>query len=66
MGGFGNVIWNPGTLLAGTTKMLFFNVAVRPTPVGQRITVTSTPDSGTGTRGTFVDQTGNTGRRGPR
>jgi Peptidase family C25 len=58
--GFGDVTWNPGTVTSGTTALLFFNVGVRPTALPQRITVTSTPASGNGTRATFVDQTGNT------
>jgi hypothetical protein len=60
VGGPGNVTWNPGTLAAGTTAILTYQVNVTPTSAGQRIPVTATPASGNGTRAQYVDETGNT------
>ncbi len=59
LGGTGNVTWNPGTVAAGQTVILAYQVDVTPTSAGQRLVVTGTPASN-GTRCTFVDQTGNT------
>lgn len=59
VGGTGNITWNPGTLAAGTTAILYFRANITPTVAGQRITVTATPASGNGTRATYVDETGN-------
>ena len=59
LGGTGDVTWNPGTVTAGSTVLLTYRVDVTPTSAGQRLVVTGTPASN-GTRGTFVDQTGNT------
>lgn len=58
-GGTGNVTWNPGTLAAGATAILTYQVNVTPTSAGQRIPVTGTPASN-GTRAQYVDETGNT------
>ncbi|HYN22530.1 MAG TPA: hypothetical protein VE078_16340, partial [Thermoanaerobaculia bacterium] len=58
--GTGNITWNPGTLAAGATALLSYEVRVTPTSAGQRIPATATPASGNGTRATFVDETGNT------
>lgn len=60
VGGTGNITWNPGSLAAGATALLAYEVAVTPTSSGQRIAATATPASGNGTRATFVDETGNT------
>lgn len=60
VGGTGNITWNPGTLAAGATGLLSYLVNVTPTSNGQRIAVTATPASGSGTRAQFVDETGNT------
>jgi hypothetical protein len=60
VGGTGNITWNPGTVAAGGTALLAYDVRVTPTSSGQRITATATPASGNGTRATFVDETGNT------
>lgn len=60
VGGTGNVTWNPGTVGAGTTALLTYQVNVTPTAAGQRIPVTATVASGNGTRGQWVDETGNT------
>ncbi len=54
----GNITWNPGTLAAGATALLSYDVAVTPTSDFQRIPVTGTPSSN-GTRGQWVDETGN-------
>lgn len=56
----GNVTWNPGTVGAGVTALLTYQVRVTPTSAGQRIVVTATPASGNGTRARYVDETGNT------
>lgn len=60
VGGTGNITWNPGTVAAGETELLFYRLNVTPTSGGQRIVATGTPGLGTGTRATFVDETGNT------
>lgn len=57
--GTGNVTWNPGTLAAGGTAILSYDVLVTFTSAGQRIPVTATPASGNGTRAQFLDETGN-------
>lgn len=60
VGGTGNITWNPGTLAAGATSILTYQVNVTPTSAGQRLLVTATPASGNGTRARYVDETGNT------
>lgn len=60
VGGTGNVTWNPGTLAAGDTAILAYEMTITPTSGGQRIAATATPASGNGTRATWVDETGNT------
>lgn len=59
-GGTGNITWNPGTVAAGETELLFYRLNVTPTSPGQRIVATGTVASGNGTRATFLDETGNT------
>lgn len=59
VGGTGNVTWNPGTLAAGATALLTYQVNVTPSSAGQRIPVTGTPASN-GTTAKYVDETGNT------
>jgi peptidase C25-like protein len=59
VGGTGNITWNPGTLAAGATTILTYQVNVTPTSAGQRIPVTGTPASN-GTTAKYVDETGNT------
>ncbi|HEV2844158.1 MAG TPA: C25 family cysteine peptidase, partial [Thermoanaerobaculia bacterium] len=59
VGGTGNITWNPGTLAAGATSILTYQVDVTPTSAGQRIRVTGTPALN-GTRAQFLDETGNT------
>src|SRR4029077_10068396 len=57
--GTGNITWNPGTLAAGATAILTYQVSVSPTSAGQRIPVTGTP-AANGTMAKYVDETGNT------
>lgn len=59
VGGSGNITWDPGTLGAGDTAILFYRVNVTPASAGQRVVVTGTPGAGTGTRATFLDETAN-------
>jgi len=60
VGGTGNVTWNPGTLAAGDTELVSYQVKVTPTSTGQRIPVVGTVASGNGTKGIWVDETGST------
>ncbi len=59
VGGTGNITWNPGTLAAGATAILTYQVSVSPTSAGQRIPVTGTPAGGNGTTAKYLDETGN-------
>ncbi|HEY8022706.1 MAG TPA: C25 family cysteine peptidase [Thermoanaerobaculia bacterium] len=59
VGGTGNITWNPGSLAAGATAILAYNVDVKPTSAGQRVPVTATPASGNGTRAQWLDETAN-------
>jgi len=60
-GGTGNITWNPGTVAAGATALMSYEVRVTPTVGGQRLVVTGLgSSSSTGTRASFVDETGNT------
>ncbi|HEX3527161.1 MAG TPA: C25 family cysteine peptidase [Thermoanaerobaculia bacterium] len=60
VGGSGNITWNPGTVAAGTTATLSYQLKVKPTAAGQRNPMTGTVASGNGTRAQYVDETGNT------
>jgi peptidase C25-like protein len=60
VGGSGNITWNPGTVAAGATVILAYDVDITPTMSGQRIIAVGTVASGNGTRATWVDETGNT------
>ncbi|HEX5718390.1 MAG TPA: C25 family cysteine peptidase [Thermoanaerobaculia bacterium] len=55
----GDITWNPGTVAAGATALMSYEVRVTPAIAGQRLPVTGTPASN-GTRATYVDETGNT------
>ena len=61
----GSVIWNPGSVAAGTTCILAYDVRVTPVVSGQRIRTTQAPNidanfaAAQGTRARFVDATGN-------
>lgn len=59
VGGTGNITWNPGTLAAGATALMAYNIRITP-PSAARVLATATPASGNGTRARFVDETGNT------
>ncbi|MBS1797425.1 MAG: carboxypeptidase regulatory-like domain-containing protein [Acidobacteria bacterium] len=59
VGGTGNISWNPGTVAAGATTVLIYDVLATPAAAGQRVPLTATPASGSGTRAAFVDETGN-------
>jgi hypothetical protein len=59
IGGTGNISWNPGSVAAGGTAVLFYSVAVTAASAGQRLPVTATPASGNGTRAQYIDETGN-------
>lgn len=59
VGGTGNITWNPGTLAAGATSILTYQVDITPAAANQRIPVTGTPALN-GTRAQYVDNTGNT------
>jgi hypothetical protein len=59
VGGTGDVVWNPGTLAAGATAILAYEVDVTPALAGQRVAVTATPASGAGTRALYLDETAN-------
>lgn len=59
-GGSGAITWNPGTVPAGATAILGYDVRLFPTSGGVNpIPITGTPASN-GTRATYVDETGNT------
>jgi hypothetical protein len=60
VGAIGNITWNPGTVAAGTTALLTYQVKITPTSAGQVIPVVGTVASGNGTKGVWVDETGNT------
>lgn len=57
--GNGNITWNPGTLAAGATAQLEYQIRVTPTADNQTTTITGTPALN-GTTARFVDMTGNT------
>lgn len=59
-GASGTVTWAPGTVPAGATAALRYDVRIYPTVGGTNpIPVTGTPASN-GTRATYLDETGNT------
>ncbi len=60
VGGSGTITWNPGTVAAGATAAIAWNVDVKPTTAGQRIPAVGTVASGNGTKAVWVDETGNT------
>jgi hypothetical protein len=59
VGGSGNVVWNPGSVLPGDRATLYYEVDVTPPSSGARVPVTGTP-SANGTTATYLDETGNT------
>jgi hypothetical protein len=60
VGGTGSIDWNPGTLPAGATATLTYQISFTPNSAFQRMSLTSTPASGNGTTAQWVDETGNT------
>jgi len=56
VGGSGDVVWNPGTVAAGDTVIMAYEVAVTPSSSGQRVPVTGWPGNH-GTTATYVDGT---------
>ena len=58
VGATGNVTWNPGSVAAGATVLLAYDIRVTP-PSAARLVVTGTPASGNGTRAQYLDETGN-------
>ena len=59
VGGTGYITWNPGTLAAGATATLYYQIDVTPTASNQYTEVTGTP-AANGTVASYVDETGNT------
>jgi hypothetical protein len=60
VGGTGKITWNPGTVAAGATVALAYDVVVTPTANGQLTYVTPLPNAAVPTTATFVDETGST------
>ncbi len=58
VGGSGNITWDPGTVAAGATATLSYEVDVTPALPGARVPVTGTPLSN-GTIAQYLDETGN-------
>ncbi|MBZ0112299.1 MAG: hypothetical protein K8J08_07565 [Thermoanaerobaculia bacterium] len=56
VGGTGNITWNPGTVAAGATVILAYEVNVTPALIGQTLPITGSPALN-GTRATYVDET---------
>lgn len=57
----GDITWNPGIIAAGQNALFSYDVWVAPTAAGQRNLVTGpSTNTATGTRATYVDETGNT------
>jgi hypothetical protein len=54
-----NVTWDPGTVAAGATATLYYELRVRPSANNQYNNATGTPDAN-GTTARYVDETGNT------
>jgi hypothetical protein len=60
VGGTGTITWNPGTVAAGATVALAYDVVVTPNANGQLTNVTPAPGDGVPTTARFVDETGST------
>ncbi len=56
IGGTGNITWDPGTVSAGSTVTLSYQVDATP-PSASRLSVTGTP-SANGTTAVYLDETG--------
>jgi len=59
-GGTGDIVWNPGTVAAGSAASMAWDVYVTPSSSPYSIPVVGTVASGNGTRGQWLDETGNT------
>lgn len=59
IGGTGNIVWDPGSVPAGSTQFLIYDLNLTPSSSGQRLPLNATPASGNGTRAQFIDETGN-------
>jgi len=57
-GGSGAVSWNPGTVAAGTTAVMTYDIFVHANTTGTIVATGTTASNGTQAR--FVDETGNT------
>ncbi len=53
----GDVVWNPGVVIAGATALIAYDVDVTPASAGERIVVTGATAAGTTAQ--YVDETGN-------
>ncbi len=58
-GGTGDITWNPGTVSAGSSASMAYDVYVTPSGSPYTIPVVGTVASGNGTRGQWLDETGN-------
>ncbi len=58
-GGTGDMVWNPGTVAAGSAASMAWDVYVTPSATPYSIPVVGTVASGNGTRGQWLDETGN-------
>ena len=65
VGGTGNVVWNVGTVAAGATALLAYEIDVTPTSAGQRIPVTGPVNPTTGSTALYSDETGTAFQAGP-
>ena len=59
-GGSGDITWDPGTVASGATAYMSYEASVTPSNTTYDISVVGRVASGTGTRGQWVDETGNT------
>lgn len=57
LGGSGSIQWNPGTVGAGGTALMYYQIDVVGT--GGNVVVSGAPGSGNGTRASYRDHTGN-------
>ena len=58
-GGTGDITWNPGIVSAGSSASMAYEVYVTPSGSPYTIPVVGTVASGNGTRGQWLDETGN-------
>ena len=65
LGGVGAVTWDIGTVAAGATVILAYQVDVTPAATGQRVPVTGATDLSNGTLARYDDETGTSFQVGP-